>query len=219
MLAIGCIAGIPTLQASIIADSLADFSDTQGYNGWYYGFVKNQDLDTFTQLEAFINGNTWAHPGFLPLGGPFTLIYADGAHPNGMNNNPPGEEWAVRRYVNNDVDRLIFLTVELAKKDIRGGSGTAGRIFQDGTELWSMSLSPATYGNEYYYSTTIHLAPHDTLDFVVSTIDGIDAYGSTTFTATLDEIPEPGTFLLFGAGAIAAGLLRWHKRQEIRARN
>ena len=43
----------PVLSAHILADSTKDFSGTQGFRNWYYGYFANGDPHFFTMLPSF----------------------------------------------------------------------------------------------------------------------------------------------------------------------
>src|SRR5947209_7589545 len=88
-----------------IADSQADFSGTQGQNGWYYGYYAASPYNqtSFQQMTHYqvspVDGTTplWA----VDLNNYWTQLYATGAHPNvgGFSGKRPDLQYAVRRWI------------------------------------------------------------------------------------------------------------------------
>src|SRR5439155_1555803 len=104
-----------TFAPTRLADSVADFSGTQGANNWFYGYWdKKADGDGIysdTEFAAFPNsgrfygsrnffyspGNMWQWFGDQNI---ITALWANGGFPNGDNGDPTiPVHWAVRRYV------------------------------------------------------------------------------------------------------------------------
>lgn len=111
----------------IIADSVRDFSGSQGASGWSYGYwdrgsdrdgVYDQSND-FRRLEHFgadpINGlseHTEFDTGelwYLEDGRYYTSLWAEGGHPHGtmdLGTYTKAEHWVVRRWVSNVSGRV-----------------------------------------------------------------------------------------------------------------
>ena len=56
------------METNTIADSAQDFSNSQGSNGWYYGYYSDDlTAESFKQLPYFYNENDiesgWWHAG------------------------------------------------------------------------------------------------------------------------------------------------------------
>ena len=136
--------------AAPIANSISDFSNVQGQNGWFYGFF-NQGVDGSTPYTtgAFQNFNTYGVVGPDVWGASDALVGAQNnvylglgaatGHPTGL--APPDTQdriiWAVRRYVS-EIDGAIDITIDLRKENVNpNGGGVTGRVFVDGVEIFS----------------------------------------------------------------------------------
>jgi hypothetical protein len=96
---------VPFVPAAL-ADSVADFSGTQGRSNWFYGYWdQGADPDrTYADSEFvafptnFWTGTAWDWFSGDP---PFTRLTSTGGQPTGENGQPAWPtHWAVRRYVN-----------------------------------------------------------------------------------------------------------------------
>jgi hypothetical protein len=200
----------PVAQAGTLADSVADFSLTQGSNNWFYGYYPASNLTPsgFTLLDS-TEGGCWHHSEtWWPS---WTTIFADVVHPNGVN-SPDQLEWVVRRWVSPADYASITISGELAKFD-SGGNGVIGSILVDGATVFSKTLSGCDTTVKYFTVTTSVLAG-STVDFVVKPRT-TDYFDSTLFTgvisgASQNTVPEPTTTALVGAG-----LLLFSKRRRI----
>ncbi|HMP81360.1 MAG TPA: hypothetical protein PKA41_01485, partial [Verrucomicrobiota bacterium] len=127
-------------KANTIADSILDFSATQGSNNWYYGYYpapgNDLSLAVFVELDGFID-NYWHHASvWFP---PWTAIDNISLHPNGTN-SIGGEEWAVKRWVSPD-SMTVNLSGLIAKDDL-GGNGVTAYIVLDGTVIYTTPIAP-----------------------------------------------------------------------------
>jgi hypothetical protein len=120
----------------VIGDSVAEFSNVQGKNGWYYGYwdlstdahgkynqstdfklLKNFGTDARNGLSRhseFTIGDVW----YLEDGRSYTSLWAKGGHANSAvrpANYSPAEQWATRRWIS---DASGTLTI----------SGHAGKV-------------------------------------------------------------------------------------------
>lgn len=187
--------------AASLADSVADFSLTQGSNNWYYGYYPADNLTAsgFTLLDSTA-GDFWHHSAtWWPS---WTSIFADVVHPNGVN-SPDELEWVVRRWVSPG-DFNISISGLLAKFDT-GGNGVVGSILVDGHYVFSRCLGPSDLvGDNYFVSTSV--AAGSTVDFVVRP-QTTDYYDSTLFTALISTseipVPEPSAIAIAGLGLLA----------------
>src|SRR5712692_1305779 len=71
------------LSSGILADSISDFSSTQGQDNWFYGYYTVPGFrPSFIQMPYFTsrNGGAWAESTTQP---PWTLLWQEGGHPNG----------------------------------------------------------------------------------------------------------------------------------------
>ena len=127
----------------LVADSVADFSGTQGQNNWFYGYYnKTTDLGGRYQTNDFIafpndegphspynfwNGASWKWYDGNP---PFDEIGERYMHPNGANNAQ--EHWTIRRW-RCKASGTISIEWQLAKQ-AAGGTGVTARVFYNGTQ-------------------------------------------------------------------------------------
>jgi hypothetical protein len=136
--------------AAPFANSISDFSNVQGQNGWFYGFF-NQGVDGSTPYTtiAFEEFTTYGIVGPDVWGasaaqvGAQNNVYlglgAASGHPTGL--APPDTQdriiWAVRRYVN-EVAGDIDIAIDLRKENLNAnGGGVTGRVFVDGVEIFN----------------------------------------------------------------------------------
>jgi len=134
-----------------VANSVSDFSDTQGSNNWLYGYYnKTTDGDATYQASNFVAfpraagawgvANYWTGTMWDWFNGnpPWTEISATGGHPNGSNNG--NEHWAIRRWVS-EVAGNVTVHFRIAKSNIGGGNGVTGRIFHNGVERFTRTIA------------------------------------------------------------------------------
>ncbi len=182
----------------ILADSVADFSLTQGEHGWYYG-IDTGDIATFTLM-----GRQSTITSFKPPSGDMWRCWASetthwaqlfqlGGHPNGLISSAPSDdilERAVRRWISNYTGRAL-ITGELAKIDLNANDsdGIEGKVLLDGVELYSQALEP-TDGAGTAFTLEVDLREGSAVDFVLDPTDGHDHHDLTRFTATIVTAPE-----------------------------
>lgn len=189
--------------ASVVADSVEDFSGQQGLNGWTYGYwdesadadgtydptrdfrlLHNFGLDSINRLSGhpeFTTGPLW----YLEDGRYYTSLWAEGGHPHGsmdLGLYDKAQQWVVRRWVSTASGRI----------DIRGH---AGKVMPWG-ENWSGSVKFLVVadgnriheaevddgGREYAVTTAVDVGT--TVDFLIGPGSAI---GVSRFTATISE--------------------------------
>ena len=197
-----------------LADSVADFSGTQGNNGWFYGYWR-QDTDPNSTYEAadfvqfprgtgnvladtnYWNGSKWDWPAGDP---PWTELTAGGGHPNASNGTPGRPtHWAIRRYVSESAGPLR-LTGTLACNSSGGtcGDGVIGRIFVDGVQVYEQNVSFQSLG----YSIVVAANLDSQIDFVIESGSGNNDFcDTTTFTAKV--------YATGGANVVASSMNDW----------
>lgn len=193
-------------QADVVADSVADFSGVQGFNGWHYGMYNvTADLDhSYVQTDfvplvsAAWTGVVWEGPGTMP---PWISFNAWAAHPDGTNR--PEEHEAIRRWVST-VAGDVVITGKLAKWDTRYGegssNGTRGKLIFDGSTLIDHTLAwDDNVGISY--EIPLHVSIGSVIDLVVGA-NGVDYFDGTEFTMTVTQVPGPAT-LAIAAAAVA----------------
>ena len=152
---------------SILADSISEFSSTQGQNNWYYGYYSSG-------FQEFPSQNP---PGRWSLDGYWTAIWHVGGHPHGS-----PEHWAVRRWIS-EVEGSINISGGLQKHDAGGGDGITGYIIVDGIQIWSQYIAyDDTVGVNYNIDHNVYLG--SLVDFAIAP-NVNDLYDSTGFTATI----------------------------------
>lgn len=164
-----------TARAQVVADSSRDFSGTQGGSNWYYGYYRanNTTEAGFVQLEWFsayysaTRGLGWLRSGGSPEGAPYTAIGYAGAEPNGANDGPQGEEWAVRRYVS-AVAGSARIFGDLRRLPGYCGNGVIAEIRVDGqTVLSNLVTTVANVPGLTNYSANVTLAIGSKVDFIL----------------------------------------------------
>ncbi|MTK64881.1 MAG: hypothetical protein F8N15_10295, partial [Methanobacterium sp.] len=196
--------------ASVIADSVADFSGTQGYKNWYYGYFKGPFTSSaFTEMTHFYPQYDW--PMWLRSEGEYwTALWDRGGHPNGAitsTGRRPEENWTVRRWVS-PVDGMISISGILAQAGWGSGVPTSpvgtdldyghtyDQILVDGIKVFSSS---SFLNGNYTVSALVHVG--STVDFAIAPSPR-DFRDQTTFTARISatDVPEPAALALFSAG-------------------
>jgi len=185
---------------TLIANSVADFRDTQGSNNWVYGYWdKGTDSDgTYNAMTEFIpfprgtgntlnstnywNGTSWKWPP--PADPPWTEITAMGGHPAGGNGvSGAAIHWVVRRYISQSAGP-VRLSGVLACSSLEGscGDGVIGRIFVDGVQVFQRTA----FGESQMYSMVVNVSAGSYIDFVIdSGTANNDFCDTTTFTALI----------------------------------
>jgi hypothetical protein len=215
---------ISQASATILANSVADFGDTQGANGWFYGYYdKTADSDFVYdyqtdfrlmsqyrqnhQLSAFASGPAWE----VQDGVYFTELWANGGHGNGTTTSGgrrQEQQFAVRRWVSDYVGN-VDIAVHLAKIDGNPTSnGVAGRVIIEGNQVrWDYVSGTDLTGITYTLSATVHVG--DRIDLMLDPWAANDWGDSSIFTAQITATPEPSTVVLLGIGAVSLLAYWW----------
>ncbi|MES2708730.1 MAG: hypothetical protein V4726_19195 [Verrucomicrobiota bacterium] len=170
-----CLTLMPS-HAAEIANSITEFSQTQGDLGWQWGwrnFTQDGSGDqTYNAVTAFLpftpaqwNGNQFA------LGGnpPWTSMAAEAAHPNSAGNG--AEHWVIRRWVATELTQVtpLRVTVKLRKQNPNGG-GTTGALFQNGNLKFSRAVEGAD-STGYELDYFLNVIPGDRIDFALTPVN------------------------------------------------
>jgi hypothetical protein len=108
----------PAVWGEEIANSITEFSSTQGADGWYQGYRdytadgKGDSYDATRDFLVFPEG-TWNGTGFdlnPNASGPWTELYAESSHPNGPNSG--NEQWVIRRWQADEVTAVTPLAIK-----------------------------------------------------------------------------------------------------------
>lgn len=180
--------------AQLIADSRADFSDVQGFNGWTYGFYDGDpnnawDPDDFEPLVYFDTAWRRVAPG---PGGYWTAVERLGGHPNSINTSGgriAEDNWAVRRWTS---DRAFIAVIHGSIWDHdptpNHGDGVTGIITINGRTQWTVDIDNGdSVGAEYQIVAC--LEPGDIVDFVIAPRMN-DYCDDTGFISTVHTIIE-----------------------------
>jgi hypothetical protein len=195
-----------------VANSVSDFSDTQGSNNWYYGYYnKTADGNGYQAADftpfprdagpwsatSYWSGTIWDWFAGNP---PWTEISATGGHPNGSNNTT--EHWAIRRWVS-EVNGNLTVHFRLAKSNLGGGNGVTGRIFHNGAEIFSRTIAFNDGGSLTNDVSILGVVAGDFIDIALDATgtDGLATDGSdgSIYTAVIDQ--EPGLPLTWNTTA------------------
>ena len=123
---------------AVIADSVAEFSSTQGLNNWRYGYYAvDGDHESFTELcchdPAGAVGPWWERAPTQP---PWNLIWSEGQHPDAT--------WTVRRWIA-EVTGLVRIDVTTDHWPAAPGATTV-RVLSDGMVVYERVLPEASGG-------------------------------------------------------------------------
>ncbi len=169
----------------LVADSVSGFSDQQGRDGWFYGYLEPDVDNTFLPMDTYNGGG--ADPGwYAATGGVFwTMIDAESMHPNGettTQGRTPREQWAVRRWVS-DVEGTVQLTGQFAKISVDGDSnGVAAYVFVDGEMRWAWFLE-GWDNTGVAWEKAVDVRAGSTVDFVLDAWQSDDRSDRSLFTA------------------------------------
>ncbi|RYD30727.1 MAG: hypothetical protein EOP86_19390, partial [Verrucomicrobiaceae bacterium] len=193
-----CLTLLPAARAEEIANSITEFSGTQGDLGWSWGWrdytTDGTGDESYDPINSFIpftaaqwNGNQFARGGNPP----WTFMAAEAAHPNSANNTG-GENWAIRRWEAVELTQVtpVKVTLSLRKQNAAGGGGTTGALYQNGKFRFSQAVA-GTDGDGYTVDYFLNVLPGDRIDFALTPVntdgtrdDGVDG---SYFSMTVDD--------------------------------
>jgi len=189
------------VEATPIADSVDEFSGTQGQGNWYYGYYDGDGSVPYSSAD-FEEFPHYDGGWYIDRALYWTDLSADRCHPHGLNHNwdpyAPAEHWAVRRWVS-EVNGSINITGVLADidKNVNFGDGIVGHILINSTDVFTQIINE---GESINYNINAIVTVGSLVDFAVAPRSR-DWYDSTKFTAVIT--PEPATLLLLGFGGLA----------------
>lgn len=189
----------------VIANSVTEFSNEQGKDGWHYGYWdrlvdidgKYSQSSDFKTLEHFGNdvrnglrehsdfttGELW----FLEDGRFYTSLWAKGGHANSrmkFGNYAAAEQWAVRRWVS-DASGSVTISGH-AGKVMPWGANWDGEcraiIIIDGETIFSTVMDE--HGLDY--AVVAKIREKSVVDFLIAPDPNI---GVVTFTAAIRKRP------------------------------
>ena len=225
---------VATANALPIADSIADFSSTQGGAGWSYGYFNagaapgaSYTTGAFVAFDTYsVVDNRW-EASAAQVGAAnnvYLSINANGGHPNGI--GPDAQDsiiWAIRRYTSAfagavDVDYLL----RKANISNANAGGITGHLFVDGVELLDQFIANADgVGVQGTFSVLLNVG--SVIDFAIDPEGLATSRDPSVFSARADgtdvsaviragTIPEPGVALL-----LLAALPAFRARRRMRA--
>ena len=190
----------------VVADSVSEFSGTQGAHGWSYGYwdrsadtdkrydqatdfqlLKHFGSDPINQISGrseFTVGELWN----LQDGRYFTSLWAEGGHPNGtmeLGAYAQVEQWAVRRWVST-IDGPVTISGHAGKVMPWGenwGGGVRTLILVDGKELYSADIEDG--GSDYSIEAKVQVG--SLVDFLIGPNPSV---GVIEFTGTIRTAPD-----------------------------
>jgi len=172
---------------SIVADSVLDFSNQQGKNGWYYGFQENPE-SPISELSYKASTNQWSNGDRVEAGNWFG-IWNTGGHPNGPHDSknfshlPP--QPVVRRWVST-LDGDIKIEGEVSDENTNhftDASGIICDILIDGNPVWRTTVKNRE-GDPKPYSVKVKVEVGSNIDFRIVPTKFV-AGTSTQFTARI----------------------------------
>jgi|GEM_PF-2371796 len=178
--------------SKVIADSVRDFSGSQGTNGWFYGYwdrSSDQDgaydpvsdfqllahfgkdrINGLSQRPEFTTGELW----YLEDGRYYTSVWAEGGHPHGtmeLGVYAKADHWVVRRWVSS-VDSRVEIHGHAGKVMPWGENWTGDvkfLIVVGGSRVYEAVFSDG--GQTYSVSATVHAG--SPVDFLIGPGSGI----------------------------------------------
>jgi hypothetical protein len=208
------------VQAALVADSVLEFSGTQGADGWSYGYFNRTALGAYStggfSAFALYDAGTARWQASEAQVGAANNVYLGtdrfGGHPNGL--GPDAQDaniWAMRRWVS-DIDGPVRLDFDLRKLNTNPASGgITGHLFVDGVEVFSSFIAAADgVGIQSFLmldisiGTLIDFAIDPTGVLVPGRGDGIESARAdgSQFSASIStvDVPEPAALALVLVG-------------------
>lgn len=199
----------------ILADSVLDFSGTQGtgQGQWHYGYYQTAgDSDSFLPLSYDAGENIWeetptrpGQPGAIAGSSSWALLTSQGGHPSAF---PRGQRWVVRRWIS---DYAGAVEVSGFFGDVNTNGNVLGRVLLSGVQHQVMESQTVNQEESYSFLATLQLG--DRLDFALDP-NGPDGNDSARFTAQVQTIPPsvPTPALLPGLLGFGIRMLKQRRR-------
>jgi Bacterial Ig domain len=192
-----------------LANSSGDWTpNAQGANNWFHGYYnKTADSDHLYQPSDFNTNLTWgawagAAWAYTPGPAPWTSVGQGSWHPNGDNNGDV--HWVIRRWVSETTGDVV-VNLRFSKGGV-GGNGVTGRLFRNGTQVFSQTIAfNDTTGVNTNFTVT-GLLPGDALDFALDPLgtDASESDGSDGSNGYMDVRQNPSPALSWNSRATAA---------------
>jgi len=178
----------------LLADSVADFSLTQGERGWSYGYDSGS-LDTFTLLTrksvitSYVPDSNDVWECWANDTAHWTQIFQFGAHPNGTDTSTPSNsilQRAVRRWTSTYAGD-VTISGEVAKIDLLASNGIDAFVYVDGMRIYNTFIAGDDGGGRAY-KVVASLAVNSTVDFVLDPHEGADHHDLSRFTGIVVRV-------------------------------
>jgi len=165
----------------LFANSMSEFSGTQGQDNWYYGFyVSPFTSATFEQMDTY--DGSWYDQDLDPY---YPLLWSSGGIPGDFT------EWAVRRWISEVAGEVTISGILMKAYPTEDcGDGITGRIIIDGTEVWSQHIEEDDFVG-VTYSIEVAVSMGSTVDFAIDP-EAQNWCDQTTFTAVIQAFPPGG---------------------------
>lgn len=122
-----------------LASSMTDFAQTQGLQGWTYGYYRPADDADGVYAVTDFRASAWLDEAWRPpdYTSEFTWTYLMpwGGHPASIN-----PTWAIRRWVSATAGPAM-IQIHASKSDSSCGDGIRSVLFVDGVDVWSVTIA------------------------------------------------------------------------------
>jgi hypothetical protein len=217
------------MSASALAATYNAFTDFSISNGnpngvWSYGWSTTLLSSLNLYPHGFVDGSgnlDWNDPNHVFAGAPSNFANPtnnqQGTVPAHSAAFHPGQSGEFSHYIwTAPTSGLFSLSATFSPLDT---GGTDVHILEDGSSLFAGNVSP---GNPQSFSTQLSLVAGDTIDFAVGDgPDGTFQRDTTGISATISNVPEPGTWAAAALGvfAVFGRIMRKMRRWQIRRRH
>ena len=180
--------GSDTGGVRVVADSVSEYSATQGDYGWYYGYVEPSTSAEWVEMPHYLSGGST--PGWYSDPEHYwTSLAGDAAHPNGLvtsGGRSPMEQWAVRRWVSDEVG-VLHVSSHIAKNYEDGTTnGIDARVMVDGVEASSLRIEGwDTVGVDETVDVVVGIG--SVIDFELDPHEAEDLSDRTTWTIVITQ--------------------------------
>jgi hypothetical protein len=177
----------PTSCTSVVADSVADFSGTQGQASWFYGYYEEPGFlsANFIQFSAFRFEPSVNDAGWFSSTRTWTWIGRRRMHPNGRETTAPStpiEQHAVRRWLS-PINATLFVQGSIRTTNSES-EGVRGSISRGDDELWQQVTTPGqTNAIAFHFLVNVHVG--DALNVALDPYLSRDGADDTEFTIQL----------------------------------
>lgn len=181
----------------VIADSFQDYSNTQGRNGWSYGFYAGDGhgkgdgtqpsgpyTDDDFQPMKFVEtmwGYEWA---YAPI--QYMKLTPGGGHPGATNGRPV---WAIRRWVS-PLEGLVRITGKVNRFN-DDGDGVDGKVVVDGVIAWTQTAGGPGRAKSVDCDVTVKVKKGSIVDFGITPGPAASTeYDAAEFGMQIRELPS-----------------------------